>query len=167
MTEISIRAPAKGATIGAPEECRVAVISIRAPAKGATNIGSLYKSYFVISIRAPAKGATKLHSCTMMRYQISIRAPAKGATSACLSVCSFTIFQSALPRRERRTDKFRTRFSCNISIRAPAKGATKLLDAFPNILPYFNPRSREGSDSNIIQQFSFFCIILYILSVIT
>ena len=33
-----------------------------------------------------------------------------------------------------------------ISIHAPAKGATKLLDTFPYILPYFNPRSREGSD---------------------
>ena len=77
-----------------------------------------------ISIRAPAKGATICAPVLKCRVAISIRAPAKGAT-ACL-------------RRKKRKLK--------ISIRAPAKGATWLV-LFPLLpVPYFNPRSREGSD---------------------
>ena len=98
-----------------------------------------------ISIRAPAKGATHQPWISRLRQYISIRAPAKGAT----------------------VDAIHAVLYCIISIRAPAKGATgHARKQFCHIF-YFNPRSREGSDSNIIQQFSFFCIILYILSVIT
>jgi hypothetical protein len=58
-------------------------------------------------------------------------------------------FQSALPRRERHNcDTIKNR-ALLISIRAPAKGATiSFVLPMPNH-PYFNPRSREGSDSLI------------------
>mgnify|MGYP000791057868 CR=1 FL=1 len=42
-----------------------------------------------------------------------------------------------------------------ISIHAPAKGATLCFHELPLADQHFNPRSREGSDSNIIQQISF------------
>ena len=101
-----------------------------------------------ISIHAPAKGATRTDSKTQMEYlnfnprsregsdlrevissmlhmSISIHAPAKGATPA-----------PAVPRP--------VLFS--ISIHAPAKGATSSNAFISSFKPYFNPRSREGSD---------------------
>ena len=131
------------------------IISIRAPAKGATAIvaaGILVWKFqsalprrerlkdsinqcpeVRISIRAPAKGATHQPWISRLRQYISIRAPAKGAT----------------------VDAIHAVLYCIISIRAPAKGATgHARKQFCHIF-YFNPRSREGSDSNIIQQISF------------
>ena len=57
------------------------------------------------------------------------------------------IFQSTLPRRERRFTSITIIFPLSISIHAPAKGATKLAIFFNQYTIYFNPRSREGSDS--------------------
>ena len=55
---------------------------------------------------------------------ISIHAPVKGATLS--EGCSL--------------------LGLFISIHAPVKGATSILWVFRVPLPYFNPRSREGSD---------------------
>ena len=55
---------------------------------------------------------------------ISIHAPVKGATRA------FAL----------------SSVSCDISIHAPVKGATVVPKEDDNANPYFNPRSREGSD---------------------
>ena len=77
-----------------------------------------------ISIHAPAKGATNTTMVYAKVYEISIHAPAKGATCFCSSSSSIDIFQSTLPRRERRyISNWRYRLYHN-----------------------FNPRSREGSD---------------------
>ena len=56
-------------------------ISIRAPAKGATKCAPSKRFFNVISIRAPAKGATIPAPPRQNTKQISIRAPAKGATA--------------------------------------------------------------------------------------
>ena len=77
-----------------------------------------------ISIHAPAKGATSSILSTRPSMTISIHAPAKGATRFRNFLKEKCIFQSTLPRRERRT------FEICIQI------------SFNN----FNPRSREGSD---------------------
>ena len=61
-----------------------------------------------------------------VRRRISIHAPAKGATYFDYLKVSVRIFQSTLPRRERRAS-YETRTSGRC---------------------YFNPRSREGSDSS-------------------
>ncbi len=56
-------------------------ISIHAPAKGATlPVHSTIRTA-IISIHAPAKGATVIYFCVFACYNISIHAPAKGATS--------------------------------------------------------------------------------------
>ena len=54
---------------------------------------------------------------------ISIHAPARGATTAFFALVKLGLFQSTLPRRERRSYR-----------------------AFHPLWCYFNPRSREGSD---------------------
>ena len=78
-----------------------------------------------ISIHAPAKGATLIIMIKVIELEISIHAPAKGATAMVLMVPQIV----------------------QISIHAPAKGATSQC---PSVTvdgkPYFNPRSREGSD---------------------
>ena len=80
VANISIHAPAKGATNRAVDMCRNIIISIHAPAKGAT-VPHLSEHYRIaISIHAPAKGATQYNTREMSRLIISIHAPAKGAT---------------------------------------------------------------------------------------
>ena len=79
---------------------------------------------FFISIHAPAKGATQAYDYDYQMPDISIHAPAKGATMRNNNEIKGTLFQSTLPRRERRSM------------------------VFPGLLSSgdFNPRSREGSD---------------------
>ena len=76
-----------------------------------------------ISIHAPAKGATKIHLKFAPCSNISIHAPAKGATLTLSMDRRMGVFQSTLPRRERRWLHQRWIWKC-ISIHAPAKGAT-------------------------------------------
>ena len=85
---------------------------------------------------------------------------------------TFSIFQSALPRRERLKDSINqcpevrisirapakgathqpwiSRLRQYISIRAPAKGATISVIVNSKVISNFNPRSREGSDQGIL-----------------
>ena len=122
-----------------------------------------------ISIHAPAKGATSSILSTRPSMTISIHAPAKGATRFRNFLKEKCIFQSTLPRRERRTFEICIQISFNnfnprsregsdneadlqypdytISIHAPAKGATRLHWTHPVSCCNFNPRSREGSDT--------------------
>ncbi len=79
----------------------------------------------IISIHAPAKGATNVNKKNKIPINISIHAPAKGATSRDeILLLLFILFQSTLPRRERRL----------------------ILWILLLFLWDFNPRSREGSD---------------------
>ena len=137
-----------------------------------------FKDAIKISIHAPAKGATCIAFCLWICLGISIHAPAKGATQVLSSLRPYLpVFQSTLPRRERQSVSRRAvdiiKISIHapakgatdtslkiypkitISIHAPAKGATKVHQMFCADIMNFNPRSREGSDSNIIQQISF------------
>ena len=100
---------------------------------------------------------------------ISIHAPAKGATKVCGDNGNNSLlFQSTLPRRERRgpaddqpenrnisihapakgatLSRLFQQISSTISIHAPAKGATTLRRSEAPGTLHFNPRSREGSD---------------------
>ena len=98
-------------------------ISIHAPAKGATDTGRGYWLSCNISIHAPAKGATFRVTSKLQQLVISIHAPAKGATLDDVQP-ALTGAISIHPRRER---------PIRIA-RAPRSH-------------YFNPRSREGSDT--------------------
>ena len=123
--QISIRAPARGATLvilGLPTKLH---ISIRAPARGATESVDIPHCHIGISIRAPARGATFTDFQFLSPFTISIRAPARGATNDpvlrlvlvdnfnprsregsdainCARCSGVYLFQSALPRGERR-----------------------------------------------------------------
>ena len=143
-------------------------ISIHAPAKGATVKAELLQQYHPISIHAPAKGATLHIGLSAIPTLISIHAPAKGATDhnrkAWIRDCDFNprsregsddssigerevffIFQSTLPRRERpqQGNKFHRIQHFNPRSR---EGSDDTATPCELELCNFNPRSREGSD---------------------
>ena len=148
VVEISIHAPAKGATLSlsiissgsrsfqstlprrerrgvSAAELRKYIISIHAPAKGATSANAPVVNYTKYFNPRSREGSDCLKGGKTMKIKISIHAPAKGATFLLWRVGSRRSFQSTLPRRERRA---RALVAINaylkISIHAPAKGAT-------------------------------------------
>ena len=166
--DISIHAPARGATQDEAKLADIDGISIHAPARGATRTayGEAHERDFnprsregsdlpshpvlVISIGFQStlprgerpyhrrlttdssnfnprsrEGSDVTSPLPLLQLGISIHAPARGATS------------TARDRRKR----------FYISIHAPARGATRQQPGNKDPLHYFNPRSREGSDS--------------------
>ena len=78
-----------------------------------------------VSIHAPARGATYVLNREKRAVFVSIHAPARGATFSPQKKSGEPLFQSTLPRGERRRSvRRRERIRC------------------------FNPRSREGSDTS-------------------
>ena len=136
---ISIHAPARGATICHHQLTPSCIISIHAPARGATAtvVHHIYPAD--ISIHAPARGATGVAYRYVARNLISIHAPARGATGSKLAGAR------VLP----------------ISIHAPARGATFHHVKIRRIPCDFNPRSREGSDYCRSDSFTEFSISIH------
>ena len=86
---------------------------------------------------------------TMLKdWLISIHAPTRGATAVTTTKETDPVFQSTLPRGERRDVIYGDVKEIQISIHAPTRGATlKDISIFINTLD-FNPRSHEGSDDS-------------------
>ncbi len=119
-TCVSIRAPARGATVEGAGSLAGDLVSIRAPARGATQgcgdfcgVGWFQSApprggrhgsprgpgpWLPVSIRAPARGATGCARDRDLVEDVSIRAPARGATRTCQRTRTRTQFQSAPPR---------------------------------------------------------------------
>ena len=146
--DVSIHAPARGATQADREPCHLLAVSIHAPARGATGHDDAATDYRVcfnpraregrddrptrrgplpscVSIHAPARGATPEHRKEAGRDHVSIHAPARGATPAA---------RLGLGRPQ-------------VSIHAPARGATWRRAACTCLHSCFNPRAREGRDA--------------------
>ena len=86
----------------------------------------VWSTVSTISIHAPAKGATNFHHPTAPAHEI---------------------FQSTLPRRERRIRGYSNRYN-NIRFQSTLPRRERLRHLItPPVQSYFNPRSREGSDS--------------------
>ena len=124
-------------------------ISIRAPAKGATHpIRDLQRKDRVQSTlprrerrRKPKQGTNHVN--------ISTHAPAKGATHRIRDLQRKDRFQSTLPRRERHRLHLIKRSDMNFNPRSREGSdvaALAICDANTN----FNPRSREGSDGKYL-----------------
>ena len=101
------------------------LISIHAPARGATSTSRVITKANDISIHAPARGATTNTTSYGATSEISIHAPARGATTYTSANDNSYIFQSTLPRGERRFTIKKICAHLNISIHAPARGATR------------------------------------------
>ena len=103
-------------------------ISIHAPTNGATKICVFACNCECISIHAPTNGATNFCSGDLKVSRISIHAPTNGATTQQVINSEFFI----------------------ISIHAPTNGATQASLTAIKLLFYFNPRSDERSDMDLV-----------------
>ena len=147
-------------------------ISIHAPTKGATEVpdGLIMAMGFQSTLPRRERPVSTKFACSSIRFQSTL--PRRERPSRLQYVPISFRFQSTLPRRERPKPCI-SKLSIWISIHAPAKGATMerleimmMILKFQSTLPRrerliwrptigvimdFNPRSREGSDSNISQ----------------
>ena len=146
MVNISIHAPAWGATHQLQHQVALLCISIHALAWGATSAGvgrSAQTSYFNPRTRV---GCDMVLSCALQSQGFQSTHPRGVRLRFCRNAFLHSRFQSTHPRGVRPfllRNLFR-RF--NISIHAPAWGAT--LPDLPNAYPilHFNPRTRVGCD---------------------
>ena len=102
-------------------------VSIHAPARGATLRPAAARLHRGVSIHAPARGATRLASADVDAASgVSIHAPAKGATAG--SLASDATAERFNPRPREGGDAHahrRQHADRGVSIHAPAKGATQ------------------------------------------
>ena len=77
---------------------------------------------------------------------ISIHTPTRGATDDNISRSKSYLFQSTLPRGERRYEERSILPGHGISIHTPTRGATTSAKSSLAVIDDFNPHSRVGSD---------------------
>ena len=107
LTNVSIHAPARGATPNPNQLCPGFFVSIHAPARGATFLPTPRRYCPIVSIHAPARGATfQTNQQNQVHKIVSIHAPARGATGRFCFRDQLTEFQSTLPHGERRKQSF-------------------------------------------------------------
>ena len=140
--EVSIHAPARGATTLGPEDLLVFLFQStrphgarlsctrEKPLRGSFNPRARTgrdgqrgqcRQNRSVSIHAPARGATFAYSRRQRADDVSIHAPARGATSAAEGMLAEIGFQSTRPHgRDVIEDEIRDQ--CQVSIHAPARG---------------------------------------------
>ena len=123
--QISIHAPARGATCTPHPPLYNCPISIHAPARGATTAGrcpDLNGVDFNPRSREGSDAAPQIAEYD--DTTISIHAPTRGATVSGHLPKSCQQFQSTLPRGERHDQDYEYYHCITISIHAPTRGAT-------------------------------------------
>ena len=151
---ISIHAPARGATSTAGSDQDAIWISIHAPARGATCQMFLRQPLFHhFNPRSREGSDGRLRPPTGMHRNFNPRS--REGSDLNMSTWTFpkTLFQSTLPRGERRLQLRFSRWGIRISIHAPARGATTTTWQPRQTSYNFNPRSREGSDFGKIMKY--------------
>ena len=121
-------------------------VSIRAPARGATVISIVFNVGTQVSIRAPARGATPISNMAIPADTVSIRAPARGATHSKPNPHPYNrSFNSR--SREGSDDVIAWWTSGGRGFNSRSREGS---DVFYAATPWrnvcFNSRSREGSD---------------------
>ena len=144
--EISIHAPARGATSTYQHTHYSTRISIHAPARGATDFSDFFKFFLRISIHAPARGATFGTLRSIPAASLFQSTLPRGERLLCGANLKLVIqFQSTLPRGERRNTQPRSAERRNFNPRS-REGSDDAGAEACYIAAHFNPRSREGSD---------------------
>ena len=123
-SDVSIHAPAWGATPSAYGFHASRNVSIHAPAWGATPRRGKLDPVLCVSIHAPAWGATPLSPLSPPEDEVSIHAPAWGATKRRSRQTVIQKFQFTLPHGERPVPPRPLPQTQKVSIHAPAWGAT-------------------------------------------
>ena len=126
-------------------------VSIHAPAWGATASSNCWEARSEVSIHAPAWGATVDVRAILADDLVSIHAPAWGATSRDLSRNRTTTFRSTRPHGARPGGWVRARRPEQVSIHAPAWGATGCRCGPSPAKRCFDPRARMGRDARTVR----------------
>ena len=121
-------------------------VSIHAPAKGATPLRRRDPDSRQVSIHAPAKGATVTKSCRGKVAKFQSTHPRR-VRQAVINT-ALGVIQGFNPRTREGCDVRHVRgpHGLLVSIHAPAKGATSTASRAPWRASGFNPRTREGCD---------------------
>ena len=130
---------------------RRSLISIHTPTKGATGLAIL-RDQLQIHFNPHSHEGSDRNLLTVLRLVVNFN-PHSHEGSDELYFTHFLhsgVFQSTLPRRERRLFYIDTYQKC-ISIHTPTKGATIIISISFMFSCNFNPHSHEGSDCNINQ----------------
>ena len=124
VLEVSIHAPAWGATHvpGAAED--QGRVSIHAPAWGATSVTKTSRLSTEFQSTPPHGGRPGRKAPHGPTYPVSIHAPAWGATMLFFVLLVMVLFQSTPPHGGRRALSLYFRHRMKVSIHAPAWGAT-------------------------------------------
>ena len=122
--EISIHAPAKGATVRDGDSFSEIIISIHAPAKGATRTVTDEQLADVFQSTLPRRERLRIRIQNNIARDFNPRSREGSDFRVIVWDHSAISFQSTLPRRERPTYQPVTQAIPSISIHAPAKGAT-------------------------------------------
>ena len=143
---ISIHAPARGATRYSLTVLPVLPISIHAPARGATASLRFYLDIKKFQSTLPRGERLVWQQCLPCIHHISIHAPARGATVPDqVIVCGPGYFN---PRSREGSDHCHDVTKCleiNFNPRSREGSDSSYAIHFP-LRSHFNPRSREGSD---------------------
>ena len=125
-------------------------ISIHAPTRGATNDSGHFSFKNGISIHAPTRGATlKDISIFINTLDFNPRSHEGSDAAESAGATTLQLFQSTLPRGERRGGICRCCYFAAISIHAPTRGATQInkagdtYQAFQSTLPRGERRFRS------------------------
>ena len=156
--QISIHAPAKGATIQAVK--KMVQIEFQSTLPRRERLRTLHNGSRMLIFQStlPRRERLGFDYYEPESEVISIHAPAKGATGKALDDLLDLIFQSTLPRRERQAQKRSFIISEKFQSTLPRRERQTTLSL--STLPlYFNPRSREGSDLH--QQISRYRLMYY------
>ena len=124
-------------------------VSIHAPAWGATRPDGQNAPGRLVSIHAPAWGATAWNVAAM-RSNVGFNPRARVGRDGMPSrhTRAFCLFQSTRPRGARRGNPDRTGGPDSVSIHAPAWGATEAPLPPLSGTRCFNPRARVGRDTS-------------------
>ncbi len=120
-------------------------VSIHAPARGATSGLVTWFSSLDVSIHAPARGATSVSSSSGASGAGFNPRTRTGCDTVIRTFFSWLEFQSTHPHGVRRGILDHQALFVSVSIHAPARGATRCSCAIVCIL-CFNPRTRTGCD---------------------
>ena len=144
--EISIHAPAKGATAGSEIILpRIKEFQSTLPRRERRSCRSARCAGSTFQSTLPRRERPCRLSDPLEHHTISIHAPAKGATHISRPYILAIQFQSTLPRRERHTRIMEYGGICKFQSTLPRRERPK--GVVRNVkVRYFNPRSREGSD---------------------
>ena len=155
QSEISIHAPARGATYSPHEIKERLQINFNPRSREGSDLFSVIHLCSLQDFNPRSREGSDVYIPLWIHLQhISIHAPARGATPFGRIFRLFAAISIHAPARGATKKQGGNRPEYSISIHAPARGATGNLRSTGDSGKHFNPRSREGSDGELAEPLS-------------